>query len=598
MCGWKSLAVAAILSSTVMAAQEYDPYYAIAEFTGNMSPEEMDAGDAERLEDYLSRPLKINMVNHSRLRESGLLTHYQIVSLIDYRNRHGDILSLTELSAVDGFSQDFVRRLAPFISLSSSRAAGHTVSALKRVYQEADLKAGVKANEGTKGSYALRYRIETGESVQASIALSQSYGSERPDAVTGNLLWQFKRHPSKLVAGDFNARFGQGLALWNGMGISGYVKPSSFLKRSATVSPSGSFTGNYAFRGLAMESLFGRFRLAAMAAITDSADGPGFLPGANLSWLWRNGQAGLTHYLQYSSLSSGSVIEDMKTSFDLAFTVRGVDVFSEFAYDWMARSAAVLAGAVFPAGDDISMAAMLRYYPSAFNPAYSSAVRSLTKCSNEYASSFSAEFTSGAWLKKNGAEGFGANVRRLEGAFCADAAYFPESKSDDGTESFQIKSLLELKIMPSGAVGMSLRVNERFRTWGKPFRTDIRMEVFTYSRYFDGTFRANAVRCDGLSFLVYAEGCLKKGSLKAYLRSGVFCADSWDDRIYAYERDVPGSFNVPAFYGRGVWASLTGYWRFARWGRVYARLSVTEYPFNEKKKPGKAELKLMLKIEI
>ena len=105
-------------------------------------------------------------------------------------------------------------------------------------------------------------------------------------------------------------------------------------------------------------------------------------------------------------------------------------------------------------------------------------------------------------------------------------------------------------------------------------------------------------KCDEISFLIYGEGCLKAKSLKAYLRAGVFCADSWDDRIYAYERDIPGTFNVPAFYGRGLWASFTGNWRFAPWGRVYARASLTEYFQTEKKKPGKAELKLMLKIDI
>ena len=598
MCRWKSVAAAALLASTVMAAQEYDPLPAVAEFTGIMSPEEMDEEETERLEDFLNRPLRINMANPSRLRSSGLLTHYQVVSLMDYRTRHGDILSLTELAAVDGFGQDFVRRLAPFISLASSRSAGQTGSDLKRISHELDLKTGIKSSDGMNVNYAVRYRIEAGESLQASVALSKSYEAGRPDALTGNVLWHFKRHTSKIVAGDFNARFGQGLALWNGMGISGYSKPSSFLKRSTALSPSGSFTGNYAFRGLAMESLFGRFRLTALAAFEDTDEDPVLLPGANLSWLWRSGQAGLTHYLRYTSIFSGPVIEDMKTACDFAFTADGVDVFGESSYDWTSRSVAALAGVVFPVVEDFSMAAMLRYYPTLYNPTYSASLRSLTKCSNEYATSISAEFTSGAWLKKNGVDGFGASVRRFDGAFCADAAYFPESKSDDGTESFQVKSLLEMKIMLSSSVAMSLRVNERFRTWGKPFRTDARLDVFVYSRHFDVSFRINALKCERMSFLAYAEGCLKSGSIKAYLRSGVFLVDTWDDRIYAYERDVPGSFNVPAFYGRGVWASLTGNWRFARWGRIYARASVTEYLFDEKKKPGKAELKLMLRIEI
>ena len=77
-----------------------------------------------------------------------------------------------------------------------------------------------------------------------------------------------------------------------------------------------------------------------------------------------------------------------------------------------------------------------------------------------------------------------------------------------------------------------------------------------------------------------------------YARAGAFRVDEWDDRIYAYERDSPGSFSVPAYYSRGAWAAFTAAWRFATWGKIYVRAAFTAYPFMEQKKPGKAELKL------
>ena len=39
--------------------------------------------------------------------------------------------------------------------------------------------------------------------------------------------------------------------------------------------------------------------------------------------------------------------------------------------------------------------------------------------------------------------------------------------------------------------------------------------------------------------------------VSAFLRATFFRVDNWDDRIYCYERDLPGSFSVPALYGRG-----------------------------------------------
>ena len=598
MWRWKSIAVAAAFLCADLMAQEYDSMEAIENLAGGSASEEMDEEEVERLERYIRHPLRINMGGTTKIRDSGLLTHYQIASLTDYRSRHGDILSLTELAAVDGFGQDLVRKLAPFISLESTADPGFRSFRQKRVSQELDLKGGLRHSEGTDASYALRYRIEVGECFQAGFAVSGSSGSLRPDALTGNAFWNFRRCAARLLIGDFNARFGQGLTLWNGMSLSGLNKPSSYLKRAASLSASASFTGNYAFRGIAAESMLGRFHLTALAAVTDADASMRLLPGANLSWLWKNGQIGLTHYLETQQLQTGGGVDDMKTSCDVALTVKGVDFFAETAYDWVSEAAASLMGTVFPIGEDVSMAAMLRYYPDSFNPSHSSSIRALTKCSNEYGTSVSSEFTAGRWVRKNGMEGFGSNVRRIEGTVCADAAYFPVSKSDDGSKSLQLRSLIELKLMLSEKTAIKLRVNERFRTWGKPLRTDARLEMFLYSLHWDATIRVNALKCDEISFLIYGEGCLKAKSLKAYLRAGVFCADSWDDRIYAYERDIPGTFNVPAFYGRGLWASFTGNWRFAPWGRVYARASLTEYFQTEKKKPGKAELKLMLKIDI
>lgn len=595
---WKAVTTAAVIFCAGLSAQEYDHFAAISEFTGCTSAEDIDQDEAERLERYIIRPLKINVDNVSRIRESGLLTHYQIVSLEDYRSRHGDVLSLMELSAVDGFGSEFVRRLQPFISLESSRAPGQGTFGRKRLRQELDLKGGLRSNKEFKSSYAFKYGIDAGESLQASIALSKSSDSKQPDALTGNLFWHFRAKPVKLGIGDFNARFGQGLALWNGMNLSGLSRPSSYLRRASGLSASHSFTGNYAFRGIAVESDFTRVRASVLTAVTDLQDKPGLLPAVNLTWMWRSGQAGLTHYVELRPQDFHSILADMKTSCDLALTVKGVDLFAETAYDWINKAAASLAGTVFPLGENIRMASMLRYYPSSYDPTYSAAARALTRCSNEYGASLSAEFLSGKWLSVNGLDGFGSSVRRIDGAFSCDAAYFPVSKSSDGVRSIQIKSLAELKVMITSKVAVRLRFSERFRTWESPFRTDVRMDVLYYSRYFDGTFRVNVLECEDIAFLTYAEGILKTQYAKLSLRTGLFRIDNWNDRIYAYERDIPGAFNIPAFYGRGYWASFTANWRFSRWGRLYVRASLTEYPFDDQKKPGKAELKFMLKIAI
>ena len=170
------------------------------------------------------------------------------------------------------------------------------------------------------------------------------------------------------------------------------------------------------------------------------------------------------------------------------------------------------------------------------------------------------------------------------------------SKGDNTLASAQLKALAEFKWIISSAFAVKIRISERIRNWGLPYRTDCRLDLFYYSGFIDAAFRINALKCDGLGLLSYAEGKFKARSFKICLRIGGFCIDDWDDRIYAYERDIPGSYNAPAFYGRGFWTALTGSVGFAKWGRLYLRTAYTGYPFMEKKKPGKAELKLMMKI--
>ncbi len=559
----------------------------IFEFIGTDAAEEMSPYEIERLEDLLEHPVMLNHVSESRLVETGLLSRYQIASLEDYRLRHGDVLSLTELAAVDGFGHDFVARLAPFISLDSSRLPG---ASAKPSFRN-DISIRTNLRTASSMTYGLKYRISAGESWTGGLSVSRTSEalSAVPDMYSGHIAYHFIRRSGKIVVGDFNARFGQGLALWNGMSFSGLTSASSYMKRPGGISASSSFTGGYSFRGLAADIGFGRFRITALTACRESKESFSLMPAVNASYIVRNGLISMTHYADFSFADARTRIPDMKTSADMAFCFQGVDVYAETAFDWVSSSVAALAGMTAPAGDDIRLAAMLRYYPSSFTPFRSAAARSTTKCSNEYAASFAADFNMGGWMELSDA----SSTRRLVGKASADFAYFPEPKSQDALmRSIQIKAHTEWKWMVTGSFGTSVRISERIRTWGRPFRTDVRADFSYVSKCLHINLRLNALRCLETGFLGYLETGYKSGKLSAYIRSGIFFIDNWDDRIYAYERDAPGSFNVPAYYGRGAWAALTMNWKFSRWGRMYIRAASTSYPFMQEKKPGKAELKI------
>jgi hypothetical protein len=100
--------------------------------------------------------------------------------------------------------------------------------------------------------------------------------------------------------------------------------------------------------------------------------------------------------------------------------------------------------------------------------------------------------------------------------------------------------------------------------------------------------RTDVVRSAGTAWQCYAESGVKSDAFTLYLRTGMFKVDHWDDRIYVYERDAPGCFNVPAYYGRGYRASLTGSVRWRR-HKLYLRIAGIRYVSD---KPGRCECRI------
>ena len=104
--------------------------------------EELDGELADRLAEFLDRPLRLNSASLTDLLECGLFTQFQAVSLDDYMSRNSGVYSLMELSAVYGFNETFVRALAPFVDVSppSSLPKGHS----RRVDVDAIVRGSMK----------------------------------------------------------------------------------------------------------------------------------------------------------------------------------------------------------------------------------------------------------------------------------------------------------------------------------------------------------------------------------------------------------------------------------------------------------------------
>ena len=532
---------------------------AIRYLTGVSEIESVDADVVENYHQLSLHPIDINKAGRSEMESSGLFTPYQLVSLSDYIERHGQVLTMVELASVDGFSKRNVEALSPFITILYHP----DISKVKeRIRTDVFIRGGYKSDMSRhvdKSTYGLKARIDFSDRFIISFAATEPYDSMHiyPTLYTGNLVCRHSR--GKIIIGDFNARFGQGLNLWNTATFSSFSAPSNFMRRPSGLAASNSFTGSTSLTGIASDLDFGRWKLAmilyapGLKQAIAKADKVALAPVVNLNRYGDYGQCGITHSMSFSSIFTDNYrIPLMKTSLDASYCIRGVNVFGEVAFDWVQKNTDFLSGIEAPAGESGSMAALLRYRPLA----------------DERGIALSGEH----------------DIRNHEIVWSLDALYHPKSKRTDNRRTCQLKSQLNWLWTISDAMQIKVRLSERLRTWGTMSKCELRSDFNYHSGNWRTSLRLDALYGTQFACLGYLEAGYVARRLSAYMRYGMFKVDNWDDRIYVYERDAPGNFNVPAFYKRGLWTSLYVSVRVSKLCKLYLR--------GIYKKPGNAELKL------
>lgn len=533
--------------------------------SGASSPEEIDESVVERYEAMARNPLEINMCGLEKLSRTGLFSRYQAASIMDYRARSGDILSLAELSMLDGFSEEYAKALSPFISFSSSMVPGaihDTVKWKGSVEAKASIKSGRQYSSGAK------IKLSKGPSFESGAAVRRSYEGKWKGS--GNLMFMWKRWLGKTVVGDFNARFGQGAAQWSGFYLSSVSGLQSLVRRPTGISPVTSYSGDGTHRGTAAVIEAGRFSISAFVSAEGLKDrmegadrGISLYGGADVTYFGKRGEYGIT------GLSNGIISTNGRWSYS------GIDYYSEVAYSLKESSAAGIAGISTSLGKYLKSGLRFRAFPSAYT----------RKKNGEYSSALCIEYSDGKYVPLKGKTGFGSSEIRNKASLSVEASLLPIPSKGPGRRMIKTVFLWKTRISPSLAIAFRGVDSRRTHDPGK--RTDIRSDIIYSNGLWNGTLRLNAVYADAFSFLSYAEAGYVKDGFRAYTRVSFFKADTWNGRLYCYERDAPGNFSVPPYYGTGYALSLFLGGK-VRNGRLYMRLSCSD----TKEKPGKAELKI------
>ena len=566
------------------AAPDEKDYDAVADSLYSLLAE--DAGiDGEAAADYVDEligsyrrflrfPLDINKASRRELERAGFLGQYRIASFLDYRERFGDVLSLTELANIPGFGRDYVKGISGMISLGNYVPAGYSSAQggdwAHDIMSRLKYRAFGAEKMANPVDRMLKYKAASVSGVSFGIAAGSAPGDGffPPGSLSAFVSYEPKSKVfRKIIIGDYNARFGQGGLMWSSFTMNSLSSGTAFMKTEPGITGYCTGGSGVRLRGAAVELAAGDVSVSLMGsykydyAAAGGHAGVPFLAGANFSYWFPRFKVGITGI--WYGTDGGGALKDAGygVSADVRLQLSAVSLYAEAACE---GSLGVWAGAEMPAGERWDCSVSGRFVPAGFKGEYSSPFSSDSGAGNEYALSVS--------------------LRRRAGMskdliLAADMAYFPETKSIGSGVDFQFKCRGEwrkdaLKTVASLTLRGMYDVTSSFRAeWyaglpkdvnGSGFAVNARADVSLYSGL---TAESSPVGCGRA---VSAEGSYRLAGrfssvLAVYARLALFHCDGWGERIYCYERDLYGSMSVPALYGKGMSSYLMVVYRPCRW---------------------------------
>ncbi|NQV03649.1 MAG: helix-hairpin-helix domain-containing protein [Bacteroidia bacterium] len=244
------------------------------------------------------KKININRLDQADLSKIPFLTPLQIRNLNDYLNQYGEVFSMYELQAVEGFDSTIIHRLQAYMEIGTPPVRirltpGNLVSlgrheVVFRYQQVIQTKEGYnvadssRLNEpdsyylGSPQRYYFRYRYTFYDRLVIGISGDKDAGEEffsgsQPlgmDFYSGFIAVKNLRWMKQLIVGNFRASFGQGLTL-GGSSFGSSVSFGSTMKYNAGFAPSQSVCEYGYLRGAALTIRTGRVEWSGFFSTTN-----------------------------------------------------------------------------------------------------------------------------------------------------------------------------------------------------------------------------------------------------------------------------------------------------------------------------------------
>ena len=598
----KSL-IAVILMVANLSLDEVilDIYNAVSEF---------GEADFEQLQTDLyalhENPINLNNTNDEELQQLYFLSPKQIDDILLYADKH-PFEELYELQMIPCLADYEIRNLLPFVRVGASAQDNNKVYA-REVFAHAKheiiTRVDARKIEDFEGSDPMfvqtRYRFDYQRKVIFGGQLKRPAGGGAKDLQYGMYLQLSdlgKLH--KLVAGNFQASFGQGLVLapvfhsGKSMYVQSIGQPRYGLRYYSSADGEGMHGIGATFRHAWNKQT--RLDISALYSLKRANDSTWqHIVGANLTMRHKRLEVQVTavekiwsdsirpynnakynrHYFRgYNQFVGGASVRYNYGWFD-AFaevaTSQNYDRFGDNAQRW---GFGVLAGSRFYPTDGLSLIALYRYYSPFFDNDLGYGFSETSRINDEHGGYLGFEITR---LKNWRFSGYG------------DVFYFSGYKYGlgelTGTIGYDVMAEAKYSVIRSqfSAYSTSLRLRARKKGDVSTYAARAQFDWSKGGWSLRTTADANYVSSYGVSIAQdiaydFTPYTAHRTPLSLRLRLQGFDAQKWENRIYLYEHDVLYAFSIPATYGLGGRAYVCMRWQIIKQLALYLRLSETVY---------------------
>lgn len=557
-------------------------------------------------EKLLLNPLDINRANREDLQMLGILTDFQVESLLEYRNGSGNILSTTELQLVNGFHKEIVEILEPFITFGTPENRGtgsrkHNSTLLFKWWH----KEGEKGYIGPPFYSQIKYAVEFAEKFCGGITLEKDSGEKiigKGILPIGDFFSfhvgaqgiQLGKHTSvrNIVLGDYTIRLGQGLAVWNAFRLNGDIQVQGAYRKGNAMAPYTSSDENRFFRGgaVSFNRNLGRFldletllffslknvdaRVSGNKYTSLPSDGlhntESLLEtrkrlgetayGGSIMLRSEKSKVGL-NYIGYGyNAHNGRRVQEYNRyqmydgqhgnfSIDFSSVLGKARTFAEAAINY-GGSFAVVCGVIFRiAGWESALT--YRNYSKSYIAPYAGALSTTGSCSNQEGITLSFEKLAG-------------NTRFTGGGTLTHYPYIrygTEGPSTDckiwckGESSFRNGSW-DLKFQCRNTQEKDAEIKTGSTILGIKGSLKIVLKNWIWLKL-KGEYSTEGFRSAGFAAALDSELKIWKESIRLILHGAYYNCPNWYNRIYMYEYDLPSSYVSRLMYGKGFqWYAL------------------------------------------